>query len=126
MVAECVARTAVDIVAEQARRTPDAVAVEAAGRSLTYRELHGRAVALAARLCATVKFRDGEDTFAVYEGPRDERFAVAALGVLGARVLPGAGRPRMAAGAAGRAGSAAASGRGARGRALGSGRRRPA
>lgn len=77
------AQTVIDVVGEQALRTPDAVAVRAAGRSMTYQELHTRALALAAHLRATVRLRDGEDTFVVYEGPRDERFAVAALGVLG-------------------------------------------
>lgn len=84
MAIDRVARTVVDLVGEHARRTPDAVAFEAAGCSLTYEELYARAIALAAQLRATVKLRDGEDTFVVYEGPRDERFAVAALGVFGA------------------------------------------
>ncbi len=39
-----------ELVAEQARRTPEAVAVEIEGRALTYRELRARALGLAARL----------------------------------------------------------------------------
>jgi amino acid adenylation domain-containing protein len=41
-----------ELVAEQARRTPDAVAVSQGGRALTYRELDSFADALAARLRA--------------------------------------------------------------------------
>ncbi|MDG9701520.1 non-ribosomal peptide synthetase [Streptomyces sp. DH37] len=44
--------TVADLFAEQVRRTPGAVALEADGERLTYRELDGRAAALAARLAA--------------------------------------------------------------------------
>ncbi|MCL3995529.1 non-ribosomal peptide synthase/polyketide synthase [Streptomyces lavenduligriseus] len=45
-------RSPVDLFAEQARRTPDAVAVHDGDRELTYRELHAWARALADRLLA--------------------------------------------------------------------------
>jgi amino acid adenylation domain-containing protein len=43
-------RTVVDLFEHQARTTPDAIALEAAGSSLTYRELDARASALALQL----------------------------------------------------------------------------
>ncbi|MEU3522502.1 non-ribosomal peptide synthase/polyketide synthase [Streptomyces sp. NPDC038707] len=45
-------RSPVDLFAEQARRTPDAVAVHDGGLELTYRELHAWAGTLAGRLLA--------------------------------------------------------------------------
>ncbi|MBO1418171.1 non-ribosomal peptide synthetase, partial [Streptomyces sp. FH025] len=45
-------RSVAELFAEQVRRTPDAVALEAGGERLSYRELDARAAALAVRLAA--------------------------------------------------------------------------
>jgi amino acid adenylation domain-containing protein len=79
-----VAHTVVDLVREQARRAPDAVAVEGEGYGLSYRELDARASVLAAHLRARVGRRATGETFVMYAGPRDEGFAVGALGILAA------------------------------------------
>ncbi|WP_344317138.1 amino acid adenylation domain-containing protein [Actinoplanes couchii] len=75
------------LVAAQAARTPDAVAVLAGERSLTYRELDDRAAELAARLVAQGA---GPERIVGVAVPRRAELIVALLGVLksGAAYLP--------------------------------------
>jgi amino acid adenylation domain-containing protein len=79
--------TLVDLMEEQAERTPDAVAVSFEGASLTYRELHRRADALAERLAARGA---GPETVVAVELERSLELIVALVGVLkaGAAYLP--------------------------------------
>ncbi|MFC4908271.1 non-ribosomal peptide synthetase [Actinomadura gamaensis] len=75
------------LVAEQARRTPGATAVDDPGRTVTYAELAGRAAGVAARL------RDagaGAETVVGVFLPRGSNLVAAELGVLwaGAAYLP--------------------------------------
>ncbi|TDB89385.1 amino acid adenylation domain-containing protein, partial [Actinomadura sp. KC216] len=79
-----------DVVAlfeEQAARTPDATAVEAGDRSLTYAELDGRSSVLAAHLRARGA---GPESVVALALPRTTDLVVALLGVLkaGAAYLP--------------------------------------
>ncbi|MEV5595498.1 amino acid adenylation domain-containing protein [Streptomyces sp. NPDC052496] len=81
------ARTVPELVAEQAARTPDAVAVVHADRSLTYAQLDAAAERLAARL------RDkgiGAGALVAVRASRSERLLAGLLGVLkaGAAYIP--------------------------------------
>ncbi|MFH8346405.1 amino acid adenylation domain-containing protein [Streptomyces sp. NPDC018045] len=81
------ARTVPELIAEQAARTPDAVAVVHADRGLTYAELDAGAERLAARL------RDkgiGKGALVAVRASRSERLLVGLLGVLkaGAAYIP--------------------------------------
>jgi amino acid adenylation domain-containing protein/non-ribosomal peptide synthase protein (TIGR01720 family) len=76
-----------DMVAEQARETPNAVAVAAGDGTLTYRQLYSRATRLAQVL---VERGVGRDRVAAIVLPRSTDLVVAALAVLlsGAAYLP--------------------------------------
>ena len=75
------------VVSAQARRTPDAVAVEAGDSTLTYRELDDRASAIASRL---VKAGAGTGTVVAVLMDRTPDLVAAMLGVLksGAAFMP--------------------------------------
>jgi len=79
--------TVPDLLVEQALRTPDAIAVEAAGHTLTYRELHQQANALAHHLIARGV---GPDSVVAVALPRTVDLLVGLLGVVkaGAAYLP--------------------------------------
>ncbi|MFF8726760.1 non-ribosomal peptide synthase/polyketide synthase [Streptomyces sp. NPDC015171] len=72
-------RSPVDLFAEQARRTPDALAVRADGQELTYRQLHDWAGSLAARLLS--EGLSAEDRVALLMD-RSAELVVAQLAVL--------------------------------------------
>ena len=80
-------RTVADLIAEQAARTPDAVAVQHAGTSLTYRELEESANRLAHKLIAGGA---RAERFVAVALPRSVELVVALLAVLktGAGYLP--------------------------------------
>ncbi|MFC9328958.1 amino acid adenylation domain-containing protein [Kitasatospora sp. NPDC057015] len=84
---EVPAGTLVSRIAERAAATPDAVAVVFEGAALTYRELAGRADALARTLVAAGA---GPDRIVAVAVPRSAELMVALLGVLrsGAAYLP--------------------------------------
>ncbi|TDV57554.1 non-ribosomal peptide synthase protein (TIGR01720 family)/amino acid adenylation domain-containing protein [Actinophytocola oryzae] len=79
--------TLVALLAEQAARTPDAPAVVAGGRTLTYAELHGHANRLARDL---VSRGAGRGQVVAVALPRSAELVIALLGVLasGAAYLP--------------------------------------
>ncbi|WBQ07898.1 non-ribosomal peptide synthetase [Kribbella sp. CA-293567] len=79
--------TVPDLLAEQARNTPELVAVEAEGRTLTYRELHQKANVLAHQL---IRRGVGPDAVVAVALPRTVDLLVGLLGVVkaGAAYLP--------------------------------------
>ncbi|QNE17032.1 amino acid adenylation domain-containing protein [Kribbella qitaiheensis] len=79
--------TVPDLLVQQALRTPDAIAVEAVGRSLTYRELHRQANLLAHEL---INRGVGPDSVVAVALPRTVELLVGLLGVVkaGAAYLP--------------------------------------
>ncbi|GAA0583916.1 amino acid adenylation domain-containing protein [Kribbella sandramycini] len=79
--------TVPELLVQQARKTPDAIAVEAAGRTITYRELHRRANALAHEL---ISRGAGPDVVVAVALPRTVDLLVGLLGVVkaGAAYLP--------------------------------------
>lgn len=79
--------TVPDLLVEQALSTPDAIAVEAAGRTLTYRELHEQANVLAHDL---IRRGAGPDTVVAVALPRTVDLLIGLIGVVksGAAYLP--------------------------------------
>ncbi|MEV8378888.1 amino acid adenylation domain-containing protein [Kribbella sp. NPDC056861] len=79
--------TVPDLLVEQALSTPDAIAVEADGRTLSYRELHQKANALAHDL---ISRGAGPDTVVAVALPRTVDLLVGLIGVVksGAAYLP--------------------------------------
>ncbi|MFC6009764.1 amino acid adenylation domain-containing protein [Nocardia lasii] len=79
--------TLADLISAQVQQRPDAIAVRAGERSLTFDALFGRASALARALIAEGA---GPDTLVAVAAPRDEELPVALLAVLlsGAGYLP--------------------------------------
>ncbi|MFL6139717.1 MAG: amino acid adenylation domain-containing protein [Frankiaceae bacterium] len=81
------ATTLAELLAEQATRTPSAVAVDDGATSLTYAQLDAAADAVAQEL---VRHGAGPETVVAVHAPRSTRLVVALLGVLkaGAAYLP--------------------------------------